>query len=223
MSAITSKEFLKEGLNRLKLSDCSENLSDLLLKYTKELEMFNSKFNLIKAENINEIITAHILDSLSAWQFFKQVLLESKKNVSIADIGSGAGFPGIPLACLFYLKKEEAEFTLIERMSRRCAMLDNVCAMLELKNTQVLNAEFEKVSFEYDIVTCRAFKSLDKEFLNNVKKCLKTNGKIFLYKGTQKKVSEEIEIIKSLGLKFEIKSLKVPFLNRERNLIILEI
>lgn len=221
-----AKELLMRGLNVLKLKDCAEKLSSLLLKYVNEIQLFNLKFNLIKAENIEEIIISHILDSLSSWKFFDSAVSElscCSSSVKIADIGSGAGLPGIPLASLFSVKKSGAQFTLIERMSRRCAMLENVCAMLNLQNTAVLNTELEKLpDAGYAIITCRAFKPLDLNLVHNFQKCLKRNGKIFLYKGKLNKISGETEIIKEANLDFEIIPLEVPFLHRERNLVIIK-
>lgn len=218
------EKFLVKGLEALKITECSAVLSELLMKYVQELEMFNAKLNLVKAASSKEIITAHVLDSLAAWEFFYEEILTKEKNcteaVKIADMGSGAGFPGIPLACLFFSRKKTAEFHLIERMSRRCAMLENVCAVLGLNNTKILNKEMENLpAFEYDIITCRAFKPLDTEVLQNLKKRLKKGGKLFLYKAKENKVAEETEIIQNAGLKFEVFSLAVPFLDRERHLL----
>lgn len=230
------KEILLRGIKELGIEDKNENLLRLLLLYVKEIKMFNGVFNLVKFKNEEELAAAHILDSLSAYVFFNaevQLLLKkTPKEINIADVGSGAGLPGIPLACLFYsfsetnasvYKQNQIRFTLIERMKKRSGFLQNVKAVLNLPNVHIFEDEVEKAPRnQFDIVTCRAFRTLDKNILSVLLRCVNENGKLFLYKAAAEKICKEAELIKNENLIFKIEKLKVPFLQRERNLVIVE-
>lgn len=227
---------LIRGLKELKIDDKDGELLRLLLLYIKEIKMFNTFFNLVKVKDDNELAVSHILDSLAAYNFFyeeiKARFQKSAHTVYIADAGSGAGFPGIPLSCFFFTQAEQLhnenrtlmpkiEFTLIERMKKRCGFLQNVKAVLNLSDTEISECEVENAPQHiFDIVTCRAFRTLDKHILHTLLNCAKPEGKLFLYKATKEKIYEETELLKKEKLKFKIEKLYVPFLNKERNLLI---
>ena len=159
-------EKLTEGLKLLNIEN-PEECSVKLDRYIRELILFNSAYNLTNTSDYDEITVNHILDSLSACGEIKKIHDELKKanpegEIKIADIGSGGGLPGIPLAaCL-----PDLNFTLVERMDKRCAFLENEKAILGLKNVSVMKSEAEKVPPEsFDIVTFRAFRPLDKKMI----------------------------------------------------------
>ena len=113
------------------------SLSPILQKYIEEIELFNQAYGLVKVKDRDELIVKHILDSLAPLELITQLLKKSTcislEPWQIADVGSGAGFPGIPLAAHL----PSAEFTLIERMGRRAGFLRNCIAVLGLSNVQV--------------------------------------------------------------------------------------
>lgn len=242
---LLSDGILLKGLKELGINEKAHNkLSELLNIYMLELKMFNASFNLVKVKNDEELIVSHILDSLSAWHFFYNEIknTESKtalnnaetKNTNealltsepfyIADAGTGAGFPGIPLAALFIsLGNLDVKLSLIERMQKRCTFLENIKAVLQLKNTEIIESEAEKAhQNKFDIVTCRAFRTLDKHILTTLLNLAKPKGKLFLYKAMEEKINEETELIKKEGLNYKIEKLDVPFLKKERHLLIIE-
>ena len=242
---LLSDGILLKGLKELGINEKAHNeLSKLLNIYMRELKMFNASFNLVKVKDDEELIVAHILDSLSAWRFFYNETknTESKtalnnaetKNTNealltsepfyIADAGTGAGFPGIPLAALFIsLGNLDVKLSLIERMQKRCTFLENIKAVLQLSNTEIIESEAEKApQNKFDIVTCRAFRTLDKHILNTLLNLAKPKGKLFLYKAIKEKINEETELIKKEGLNYKIEKLDVPFLKKERHLLIIE-
>lgn len=242
---LLSDGILLKGLKELGITEKAHNkLSKLLNLYMRELKMFNASFNLVKVKDDEELIVAHILDSLSAWRFFYNETknTESKtalnnaetKNTNealltsepfyIADAGTGAGFPGVPLATLFIsLGNLDVKLSLIERMQKRCTFLENIKAVLQLKNTEIIESEAEKApQNKFDIVTCRAFRTLDKHILNTLLNLAKPKGKLFLYKAAKEKINEETELIKKEGLNYKIEKLDVPFLKKERHLLIIE-
>ena len=242
---LLSDGILLRGLKELGIDENAHNkLSKLLNLYMRELKMFNASFNLVKVKDDEELIVSHVLDSLSAWRFFYDEIknTESKtalnnaetKNTNealltsesfyIADTGTGAGFPGIPLAALFIsLGNLDVKLSLIERMQKRCTFLENIKAVLQLNNTEIIESEAEKApQNKFDIVTCRAFRTLDKHILNTLLNLAKPKGKLFLYKAMEEKINEETELIKKEGLNYKIEKLDVPFLKKERHLLIIE-
>ena len=243
--SLLSDGLLLKGLKELGINEKAHNkLTELLNLYMRELKMFNASFNLVKVKDDEELIVSHVLDSLSAWHFFYNATqnTENKNTESktsskndkdanlikepfyIADAGTGAGFPGIPLAALFIsLGNLDVKLSLIERMQKRCTFLENIKAVLQLNNTEIIESEAENApQNKFDIVTCRAFRTLDKHILNTLLNLAKPKGKLFLYKAMEEKINEETELIKKEGLNYKIEKLDVPFLKKERHLLIIE-
>lgn len=193
--------------------------------YIKELLLFNSAYNLVNTDNHDEIVVRHILDSLSAVNLISEAVksIGTGGTVSIADIGSGGGLPGIPLACAM----PECHFTLVERMSKRCAFLENEIAILGLKNTLVKNIELEKVFPEsFDIATFRAFRPLDKKMLKALLMTLRKGGTLAAYKAKSENIETEMTGCNCPKDFYKVMPLQVPFLtdsgksdDRERNLV----
>ena len=219
--------FLEEGLAKLDFSKTQiERLAPLMEKYANEILLFNSAYNLVKASERDEIFVRHILDSLSAAQeicrLAKKVSMENEK-ITIADIGSGGGLPGIPLAAAL----PQFDFVLVERMSKRCAFLENVRALLGLENVRIENSELEKIPSEsFEIATFRAFRPLEKKMLASLLAVLKKGGALAAYKAKKKNIVEEMRLTNCDT--YNVIPLNVPFLTdsdaeeRERNLLVIE-
>lgn len=239
--------FLEEGLAKLNFSKNQiERIAPLMENYANEILLFNGAYNLVNASSRDEIFVRHILDSLSAAQkicrvaekisaqsqsqsaqFAQSQSAETKKNesekITIADIGSGGGLPGIPLATAF----PQFNFVLVERMSKRCAFLENVRALLGLENVRIENSELEKIPREsFEIATFRAFRPLEKKMLANLLAVLKKGGALAAYKAKRKNIVEEMRLANCSG--YNVIALDVPFLTdisaeeRERNLVLIE-
>lgn len=197
----------------------------LFEKYAAELNLFNSAYDLVGADSVDDILTKHILDSLAAVPLIKQLIAKrpNPEKPRIADIGSGGGLPGIPLAITF----PDAHFTLIERMSKRCTFLENCLLTLGLKNVTVLNTEAEKAPRKaFDIVVFRAFRPLDEKMTRTLLKLPAEGGYIAAYKAKIDKIKAEMAGISKLVPSWCAKPLDVPFLGsgkeeRERNLVII--
>ena len=197
----------------------------LFEKYAAELNLFNSAYDLVGADSVEDILTKHILDSLAAVPLLKQLMAKAENPAEprIADVGSGGGLPGIPLAITF----PNAHFTLIERMSRRCTFLENCILTLGLKNVEVLNTEAERAPQKaFDIVVFRAFRPLDEKMTKTLLKLPAENGFIAAYKARIDKINAEMAGIAKLVPSWCAKPLDVPFLGagkeeRERNLVII--
>lgn len=221
-------DYLHEGLIKLGFSaETNSTLEDDLKKYVDELMLFNSAYDLVGADTADDIIIRHILDSLSAYSVVRK-LVDVKKaagftDICIADIGSGGGLPGIPLA----LCMRDIHFRLIERMSKRCLFLENCVALLGLSNVTVENIELERVAQEsIDISVFRAFRPLEYKMTRKLIRVLKHGGYLAAYKAKKDKIAEEMEQIKTIIPEYERIPLEVPFLNEngeyERNLVLVK-
>lgn len=224
MNTVTSSSLLKDGLLALHFS--SEEIpvvQEKLEGYIRELMLFNAAYDLVGADNQDQIIVNHILDSLSAWKYIQEMALERQaggQEVLIADIGSGGGLPGIPLAIVL----PQFQFVLVERMSKRCAFLENCAAVLGLRNVRVENLQAEQVeAASFDIATFRAFRPLDKKMIRTLLRTIKTDGILAAYKAKLESIETEMAGIASIVPEYTIKPLEVPFLkDHQRHLVLIQ-
>ena len=214
-------ELLKKGLISCGIPEnLIDEVSGKMDKYIKEIILFNSAYNLTNTSDYDELVVRHLLDSLAAYkELFTLTKSFSEQALVFADIGSGGGLPGIPLATVF----PQFHFKLVERMSKRCAFLENCAAILGLKNVEVINSAAEKVPSEsFDIAVFRAFRPLDKKMTETLLKLVKKGGYLAAYKAKMDNIKEEMSGIKSLVPEYEVKKLIVPGLeDSERNLVVI--
>ncbi len=199
-----------------------EGCLPLLQRYTKELFLFNSAYNMVNAESEQEIMLKHVFDSLSAVPVLQRLFL-SASVTKVADVGSGGGLPGIPLAVAF----PDISFTLIERMSKRCAFLENCILVLGLKNATVLNCEAEKAPQEaFDAAVFRAFRPLDKPMAQTLLRLIKPEGFLAAYKAKKSKIEAEMKGIEQSISSWECEKLRSDFLDdseeHERHLVVIK-
>ena len=156
-------------------------------------------------------------------EVLNKLAVSSKENfITIADIGSGGGLPGIPLAAAFE-QNQLIRFELVERMEKRCSFLENCIAILGLKNVTVINSEAERIPPEsYDLITFRAFRPLDKKMTKTLLKITKTGGVLCAYKAKMQNIREEMDSIKNLVPNYTVVPLTVPGMTEsERNLVVI--
>ena len=165
------------------VEDFSINNPNVSRETIKKLSIFrdflleeNQKTNLIAKSQKDKIWMRHIHDSLRIL-----ALLEGKKPINILDIGSGGGFPGIPLAIA--TKNLDIQYTLIESIKKKSAFLESACRLLDLSNVKVINKRVENLeNVEFDIITCRALAKLTQIF-NYSHHLTKQNTVFLLHKG----------------------------------------
>ena len=164
------KEF---GLNEQQISKFQRYL-ELLLEW-------NEKFNLTAITDKDEIEEKHFIDSIELVKFF------DVKNKTLLDVGSGAGFPGIPLAIV----EPTLQITLLESNGKRVSFLREVVKELDLKNVEIIQGRSEELGTreKYDIVTARAVKELN-VLLEITFYLVKVGGYFIAYKSSG--VDEEI-------------------------------
>ncbi len=108
---------------------------------------WNSKINLISRKDIEFLYEKHILHSLSIAK-----IIQFKPQTKILDVGTGGGFPGIPLAIMF----PQCQFTLVDSIGKKIKVVQAIADSLELKNVTAINARVETIHDKFDFVLSRA-------------------------------------------------------------------
>ena len=163
------KALLNEGIN------VSDNQLALFQQYSSLLISWNEKFNLTAITDEKQIIEKHFLDSLF---LAKYINLNNKK---VLDIGTGAGFPGIPLAIIF----PNASFYLSDSNGKKITFLKEVVKELNLNNVTIIQSRIEEMNKyrdQFDYVSARALKQLNILIELAIPLC-KINGSLIAYKG----------------------------------------
>ena len=218
---------------------CAEIIHTLQV-YIHEIERFNTAYGLVSYKNIDELIIKHILNSISGCGILARNIpynggaadglhepAGGMHGAEIADIGSGAGLPGIPLAILF----PHCRFTLIERSERRSGFLCHVTAVLGLHNVSVLNTDISAIKplpctagqggGGFNGITFRAFHPMDKKVYTSIARLLAAGGVIIAYKGRRERVHEELAALAGCPLDWQVIPCPTPFLDEERCLVII--
>ena len=152
---------------------------------------WNLKINVVSRKDIDELYLRHVLHSMGIAK-----IVEFKPDARILDVGTGGGFPGIPLAILF----PETHFHLVDSIGKKIKVVDEVAEGLKLKNVMTTNARVEEIKGNYDFIVSRAVAAMP-TFVHWVKgKIAKTsrhelkNGILYLKGGD---LNEELQDYKS--------------------------
>lgn len=108
---------------------------------------WNQKINVVSRKDIDEIYIRHVLHSLGIAK-----VQEFQPGSKVLDVGTGGGFPGIPLAILF----PETQFTLVDSIGKKIKVVEEVTEALGLKNVKAINDRVENISGEFDFIVSRA-------------------------------------------------------------------
>jgi len=198
-------DLLRKGLQQLAIP-FSEDQVDRFLIYLAELKKWSKAYNLSGIKTDREIIIKHFLDSL----LFIKVLPEGV--AAVADIGSGAGFPGIPIKIMCPTVK----IFLVEPVGKKAIFLRHICSRLSLDGTEIIDKRIEEVErLKVDAAMTRALYSV-RDFIEKMKGHINKGGVLILSKGP--KLEEEL---KGLDMRnIAVSDIKLPFSETVRHLLV---
>lgn len=198
---------LAAGLSALDLNFGNQiaSLDSRLLEYLALLQRWNATYNLTAIRDPAQMLPRHLFDSLAIAPYVQGML---------ADIGSGAGLPGIPLA----LACPQLQVTLVESSGKKARFLREAKRVLRLDNVRIAHARAEALDEvgHYDCVVSRAFSSLA-EFVRVGAHLLKPDGRLLAMKGVLP--AEEIAVLPAGWRLLAAHALQVPGLAEQRHLL----
>ena len=213
--------FNKKLEEKLKLIDI--NISEIEIEnfkiYMELLLEWNEKINLTAITNEDDMILKHFVDSLTIKKYMSE-------NEKIIDIGTGAGFPGIPLAIM----NKNNEITLMDSLNKRIVFLNDVIDKLKLTNVKAIHSRAEELARnktyreKYDVAVSRAVANLS-TLVEYMLPFVSVGGKCICMKGPN--IEEELKnaknAIKELGGEIiKIENFKLPESDNERNIVIIK-
>ena len=151
---------------------------------------WNAKINVVSRKDIDELYLKHVLHSLSISK-----IIQFKKNTSILDVGTGGGFPGIPLAILF----PECKFLLVDSINKKINVVEEITKSLKLTNVSFKAIRVEKLDSKHEFIISRAvtkmnkFKKLVKGRISSENKNHIKNGILYLKGGDLKDEMKKIK------------------------------
>ena len=197
--------------------EISQKQAEQFYKYMELLLEWNEKMNLTAITEPEEVILKHFIDSLTIIPYLKEA-------DTVLDIGTGAGFPGIPLKIL----EENKKFTLLDSLNKRIIFLQTVINEIELKNIQAIHGRAEEfVSKErevYDIVTSRAVARLN-VLLEYMLPFVKIGGRCICMKSfeIEEELKEAKKAIEILGGEIEkIDEITLPNTDIKRKIVVIK-
>lgn len=210
------RALLKSGLHELGL-EISEEKAQQFELFVDELKKWNRKVNLTTITSNEDIVVKHLIDSVV-------VANHIKEEESVLDIGSGAGFPAIPLKIM----KPEVPLVSVDAVNKKILFQRHVSRLLGLKTFEAVHARVEKISDAYPqgfaVITSRAFSQLD-QFVTLGVPLLAEGGRMLAMKGPA--AIDELTKVEGtlLRLGFKISLISPYFLpmnKGERNLIVIK-
>ena len=219
---------LRQGLDALGLH-IEEHQQSQLLSYMDLMGKWTRVYNLTAVRDPEEMLTHHVLDSLSVVSPLRRQLTELRsarlvkpqdgqnadvlqKPFTLLDVGSGAGLPGVVIA----ITCPEIQVTCLDAVAKKVAFIQQAAASLKLSNLTVLHARIETVTQQFDIISSRAFASLA-DFVNGSQKAIAAGGVWMAMKG--KTPEEELAALPEIAKVFHVEQLQVPGLGAQRCLV----
>lgn len=212
MSAAVASRALAAGLQSLGLAQVS-GLKERLAAYLGLLCKWNAVYNLTAVRDPEAMVTQHVLDSLSVLPYLPDAGV-------LADLGAGAGLPGLPLA----MARAALAVHLVESSQKKAAFLEQVVVELELPNVAVHCARAERLAVPRDLppadaVIARALTDLS-GFLALARPLVRPGGRLLAMKGRYP--AEELHALPP-GLSVRVEPLAVPGLTAARHVVIVEV
>ena len=212
------KQKLKENAEIIGVSLNEEEL-EKFYNYKNLVVEWNEKINLTAITDDLEFIVKHFIDSITINKYIEE-------NKTIIDIGTGAGFPGIPLKIL----NKDNNIVLFDSLNKRLRVLEDIIEKIELKNIKTLHGRAEETfknkehREKYDIATSRAVAALN-VLVELMLPAVKVGGICICMKGNnaELEIDEAKKAIKELGGEIiNVEKIILPELNLERNIVIIK-
>jgi len=203
---------LRDGATELGLGLAEPTLRRLL-DFVGLLVKWNAVYNLTAIRDPSEMMVQHLLDALSILPPLRRRL--DLDRCTVADVGSGAGLPGLPLAIVH----PGARLVSIEPVGKKAAFQRQVCAELALTHVRVHAGRAESLSQPFDLVTCRAFASLA-DFVDVAARLVGPATLLAAMKGQRVGLDAERAALPPDCI-VEVEPLRVPFLDAERHLVLI--
>ena len=200
---------LKSGAAELGLG-LSDAQFEQLLGYLALIQKWNKVYNLTAVRDPQEMLTHHLLDSLTA--ISPLVRHTGGQPAKVLDVGSGGGLPGIVLA----ICRPELDVSCVDTVGKKAAFIQQVAASLKLSNLQGIHARVETLTGPFDVICCRAFASLP-DFVTWSRAALAQQGVWMAMKG--KHPQAEIDGLPTGVQVFHVEPLTVPGLDVERCMV----
>ena len=212
MSLVVDKGLKEFGLSQSEIA--------AMQYFLGELQRWNQVHNLTAINETEAALHLHLIDSIIILPILRRYLQSNQSMIHIADLGSGGGLPGIPLAIL----QPSWSFSLIEISKKKAAFLQHVRGGLGLGNLQVMAYRVESLATShatsFDAITARAFTRLNK-LLELSEPLLKSSGLVFAMKSQQSK--EEISEVSSQDWRLlEECQLSLPGQQLDRRLLVFQ-
>lgn len=200
---------LASGIARLEL-DVTEQSVEKLLWFSELLKEWSQTYNLIAPQERQALLGRHLLDSLAIAPFLQPGTL--------LDVGTGAGFPGLPLAIIL----PDLETTLIDGAGKKIRFIRHVARTLKLDNVHPLHVRAEAMdsTLEFANITSRAFSSLS-DFAKLVRPLMGASTRLLAMKGVIP--DSELEELPAWVNVDAVEPLSVPYLQAERHLVIMSL
>jgi 16S rRNA (guanine527-N7)-methyltransferase len=207
--SLNLEEGLRAGIKSLGLS-LSDAQVQHLLDYMALIQKWNKVYNLTALRDPADMLTHHLLDSLTA---IAPLCRHTQGQPSrVLDVGSGGGLPGVVLAICM----PELNVTSVDTVAKKAAFVQQVAVSLKLPNLRGLHARVESLADPYQVVCSRAFASLP-DFVTWSRSALAEGGVWMAMKG--KHPQEEIDALPEDVKVFHVEPLKVPGLDVERCMV----
>lgn len=200
---------LKSGAAELGLS-LSDTQFEQLLGYLALIQKWNKVYNLTAVRDPQEMLTHHLLDSLTA--VTPLVRHTGGRPARVLDVGSGGGLPGIVLA----ICRPELDVSCVDTVGKKAAFIQQVAASLKLSNLHGIHARVETLSGPFDVICCRAFAALP-DFVSWSRGALAEQGVWMAMKG--KHPQAEMDALPPDVQVFHVEPLTVPGLEAERCMV----
>lgn len=210
------ESLIKKYFEKYKIEISQKQITQFV-KFFDYLTTENEKFNLTAITQPDEVVIKHFIDSvLPAY--------EIPKNAKVIDVGTGAGFPGIPLKIM----REDIEIVLLDSLQKRVKFLEELKNLLGLDKVKCVHARAEdyvKESREiFDVATSRAVASIPtlSEYLLPY---VKVGGRVLMYKGAQadEEISAGKKAIKTMGGEIErVEKFRLDEVESERNIVLIK-